>query len=529
MSKVVEETKPVYNTYEDFNYDDLNLYAGLDCIATSKLLSKLYPKLAEEPSFIVDMKGNKPVYTKLKSLIEVNEEVTLPALDYILDLEQNGMKYDKVENRNIHGRMTEEVGILKDSIFSMIGHEIDLNSGTKVAEFLYVEKGFTPPGLTATGEPSTDGEALLKLAGLDPLNPGRYITPDPSLQYLAWMAKQKDISSVHGLLIKDYIEDFVKSDGRVHASYNLHGTSSFRITGGEPNFTQISRPRHGYNIKDCYIVDEGEVFLALDFSSAEMKILACLSGDEAMKDACVKGFDFHTFTASTMLGVPYDEFLAVLKDKTAPKNAEYKQLRQGAKAVGFGIVYGSSAKGIAFGLGISDEEAEKLIALYFDRFPRVKTYIANKHRDAILNRRIVTPFGQRRQSYGSYDVFKKTAAYNASLRGMQNCSIQSPTSTLGLLAFAEMNEKGIKPLGGKALATIYDSCEWSIPLDKAAEALEAGFYYMNDWPQEYFPWLDIPIGVEAELGTRWGNAEVVHRGTTQAEIEALIQRLKQQQ
>lgn len=214
---MTELIKPVYNTYEDFRYDDLNLYAGLDCIATSKLLSRLYPKLAEEPSFIIGMDGGNPIRENLKSLIQVNEEVTLPVLEYIIDMEINGMKYDRVKNREIHSRMTEEIGILRDSIFSMVGHELDLNSGVKMAEFLYVERGFTPPGLTTSGEPSTDGEALLKLAGLNPLDPGRYITPDPKLQYLAWIAKYKDINSAHNMFIKDYIEDFVKSDSRIHA------------------------------------------------------------------------------------------------------------------------------------------------------------------------------------------------------------------------------------------------------------------------------------------------------------------------
>jgi hypothetical protein len=90
------------------------------------------------------------------------------------------------------------------------------------------------------------------------------------------------------------------------------------------------------------------------------------------------------------------------------------------------------------------------------------------------------------------------------------------------VAFAELNNSGMKPLGGKAICTVFDSCEWEVPLHNAAAAVEAGFKYMNDWPMEFFPWLDIPIGVEAEIGTSWGNAEVVHRGVTQAEIEAII-------
>ena len=451
---MTEITTPVYNTYEDYNYDDLNIYAGLDCIATSKVLSKIFPKLAEEPSFITSIDGNSPIYTKLKSLIDVNEEVTLPALDYILDMEINGMKYDTSKNREFHSRMTEEICLLKDDIFRMVGHEVDMNSGVKMAEFLYGEKGFTIPYTTTSGEPSTDGDALLSLAGLNPLDPGRYITPNPDLQYLAWMAKYKDIFSSHNMFIKNYVEDFVKSDGRIHASYNLHGTSSFRITGDNPNFTQLPRPKHGYNIRECYTVDEGNVFMAFDFSSAEVKILANICKDPSMLKAVADGLDFHSFSASAMLGVPYAEFVDVLKNKDNENYKRYKSLRQIAKVLTFSILYGSSANGIAMQLGITKDESEKYMDMYFKAYPKMADYIERQKNWSIWNKMIVTPFGQRRQEYGVYDCFKKTAAYNAAVRNSSNVGIQSPTSTLGLITFAELNKSGMKPLGAKAICTV---------------------------------------------------------------------------
>lgn len=418
---VANESEPkIYRTYEDYNYDDLNLYAGLDCIATSTVLSRIYPKLAEEPKFIVGMEGNNRVYEELKSLVQVNDEVTLPALDYIIDMEINGMKYDKEMNRHIHGRMTEEIEILKDSIFTMVGHEIDMNSGVKMAEFLYKEKLFIPPGFTTSGEPSTDGDAMLTLAGLNPLDPGRYITPNPDLQYLAWIAKYKDLFSAHNMFIKNYIEDFVKSDGRIHASYNLHGTSSFRITGDNPNFTQLPRPKHGYNIRDCYTVDDGNIFLAFDFSSAEVKILANICKDPSMMKAVADGLDFHSFSASAMLGVPYNEFVGVVKDSNHKDYKRFKNLRQIAKVLTFSILYGSSAAGIAMQLGIPKDESEKYMAMYFKAYPKMADYIERQKDWSIWNKMIVTPFGQRRHEYGVYDCFKKTAAYNAAVRNSSN-------------------------------------------------------------------------------------------------------------
>lgn len=334
--KPVKVEKPIYNTYEDFVPEDLYLYAGLDCIATSSLFANIFPKLIEEPNYYIPGPDGKPLLSLAKSILETNEEITKLAFDYILDMEINGLKYDKEKNRAISARMVAEVAELDALIFQhpKIPKDINLDSGVAVADLLYNILEFTPPYFTASGEPSTDGEALLTLAGLDPINPPRdYKTPNPELQFLAHMAKRKDINSSHNTFIRTYIEDFVKKDGRVHPSYNLHGTSGFRISGDSPNLTQLPRPKHGYNIRDCFIVEDGKVFIAFDFSSAEVKILGALCKDKNMLKAIAEGLDFHSFSASSMLKVHYSEFMAVLADKSHEKFKEYKGIRQSAKVL----------------------------------------------------------------------------------------------------------------------------------------------------------------------------------------------------
>jgi DNA polymerase-1 len=254
-------------------------------------------------------------------------------------MEINGLKYDVEKNREISKKMVAEIEALDKLIFEKISPGINLDSGKEMVELLYTTLGFTPPAFTATGEPSTDGAALLTLAGLDPLKPPKdYKTPNPDLQFLAWMAKRKDINSTHNTFIKTYVEDFVKRDGRIHPSYNLHGTSGFRISGDSPNLTQLPRPKHGYNIRDCFIVEEGKVFIAFDFSSAEVKILGALCKDPNMLRAIEQGLDFHSFSASSMLKVPYEDFMTVLGAKDHPKAGEYKNIRQSAKVLTFSIL-----------------------------------------------------------------------------------------------------------------------------------------------------------------------------------------------
>lgn len=176
-------------------------------------------------------------------------------------------------------------------------------------------------------------------------------------------------------------------------------------------------------------------------------------------------------------------------------------------------------------LNLTKEAAESLIALYFKAFPRVKNYIDNSHKFAIYNQMAITPLGQRKRQYGTYDCFKQTAAYNGSLRNSQNVIIQSATSTIGLVTFAEINNQ-IKKLGGKSICTVFDSWEAQVPLEKAAEVINLVYNIMNTYPQQMFPFMELPIGCEGDVGISWGETEVVHAGVTQLEIEEIVRKIK---
>lgn len=456
--------KPIFKTYEDFDYKDLLTYAGLDCIVTSSLMKTLFPALLEKTKYEIPGKVEegpddaKRITPKIsKDIIEAPTVLTsivkyeMKAHEYILDLEINGMKYYTDLNADLDKRMTEEIATLEEKILPVTGR-INFNSGNDLRKLLYGKLGFTPPSVTKTNEASVDGDALLSLAGIDPMS-FKYEAQDPKLQWLADLAKMKDISSVHNTFVKTYVKDFVKRDGRIHPSYNLHGTSSFRITGSDPNLTQLPRPKHGYNVRECFGVEEGNVFIAADWSSAEVKVLGAISKDPTLLDAIGKGYDFHSFSGSQLLGIPYDEFIAILNDKTHPLNKQYKNSRQSAKALTFGILYGSSVNGIAMNLGVTKAEAERLIDLYFKTYPGVLKYVQDTHRMAEWNHFVFTPFGQRKQEYGTHSAFKYTAAFNAALRNSQNCRVQSTTSTAGLITFAAAND-GIKTLSGKGICTV---------------------------------------------------------------------------
>ena len=169
-------------------------------------------------------------------------------------------------------------------------------------------------------------------------------------------------------------------------------------------------------------------------------------------------------------------------------------------------------------LGISESEANRLIAMYFKQFPLIEVYVKDAHNMAMYNQYVMNTFGQCKKEFGTMSLFKGTAVYNAALRNAQNVRVQSTASSAGLYAFTSLN-RGIKELGGKSLCTVYDSVELEVPFSKAADSVEKVFYHMDDEPVKVFDWLDLPIGCDVEVGFDWFDMIKVHRGITQKEIE----------
>lgn len=501
-------------SYEEYDYERLCEYAGLDNIVTSDLLVALWPDVKRSLNYKWSKEG---VVTNIHTPTILDEALNVksPALEFMVDMEVNGFLYDQALNREFDRNMLADVMVHEDAVFHALKRKpgsINLDSTKELTKLLYEDMKLTSSITTPRGEPAVSGDAIKEMY------------EESKIEWLNDLRIRNDIKRIHSSFISTYIGDWVKRDGRIHPSYNLHGTSSHRISSDNPNLLNLPNPVHGYNIRRCYIVPVGHVFVTFDFSSCEVKILAALCRDEKMLVAIHQGLDFHSYTAATINGITYDEFVEVLKDKTNPLAKKYKKLRQNAKAVTFGILYGSSLFGIALGLGITQDEAKDLVDLYFETFPRIKDFVEDQHQMAKLNQMVFSPFGQRKREFGTYDCFKRTAVYNAALRNSQNVQIQGPASTLGLMSFAELNTRN-KLLGARSLATVYDSIEIESPMKSVARVIENGFACMDDWPQETFDWLDFPIGADAEIGFNWGEVVDVHRGETQEQIEAKLREL----
>lgn len=306
-------------TYEDYVYDELNLYAGIDTIVTLDLLKALMPKLLAQPKY-ADYCANDLIEGTAPDVWTELLEVKTLALEFTCDLKITGMFYDQEANNLMGQRMYLDMQDTKERIDSAAGEDVPL-SGAAFHSWLYKKRRYPSVVKTKHGDEATSGDALKKLAEVVP--------EDKDL--LLDIKRFVDIRAMYNGFIDGYCDKFVKYDSKIHCDYNLNGTSSHRISSTNPNMLNQPRGYYGYNIRDCYIATPGYSFLAFDFSSCEVKILAALSGDPNMIHACEQGYDFHSFSASMMMGIEYEEFLEKKHEKY------YKDQRQFAKAVTFKI------------------------------------------------------------------------------------------------------------------------------------------------------------------------------------------------
>lgn len=324
----------VYRTYEDFSRDELYKYAGLDTYVNYKLLQAIHPETSKPEPMIEVVDGCQKV-TQVKSSFNLVHDTYMPIQELILDLEFNGFKYDVEGNRRMIARGDEDCAQMRDSIFSEVGFEFDPDSEKSLAETLYGRLGLPILSRSKGGAPSTDGDAFRAL----------FKASQGAMTWLNTLARYKEVNGAMNTFVRNYVKDFVKPDGRIHPNFNIVGTSSARLTGENPNLTQLPNPRNGYNLRENYIVDEGNVFIAADFSSAEVKLLGALSRDPMLLRCIELDYDFHSFSASLMMGVPYEEFVAIRKDEDHPEHALYNEYRRRSKALTFEKPEASTWKG----------------------------------------------------------------------------------------------------------------------------------------------------------------------------------------
>lgn len=330
-----------------------------------------------------------------QEMTKLYREIELPLLSTLYDMERDGFLVDRDELNRLGAQYDQQIAELKDEIFSLCGvASFNLNSPQQLGSVLFDTLGLPAKKKTARGY-STDAETLNELAELHPV-------VDKILLYRQ-VAKLKS-TYIDGLL------RLTGRDGRIHTWFDQTIAATGRISSSEPNLQNIPvRTPMGREIRRAFIAPSGSVLVDADYSQIELRLLAHLSGDEAMCEAFTLGQDIHARTAAEVYGVPLDEVTP--------------QMRSSAKAVNFGIVYGISDFGLASNLHISRKEAAEFISRYFARYPAIHRFMDACVSQGKAEGYSVTMYGRRRPlpelSSPNYNrrQFGERAAMNTPVQG----------------------------------------------------------------------------------------------------------------
>ncbi len=341
-------------------------------------------------------KGIKTMTDRLKGedMFKLYTDIEMPLIFTLNNMEEAGIKVNKQELHEYGESLTDRINELENEIYQRAGEEFNINSPKQLGVILFEKLKLPFAKKTKTGY-STSADILEKLRIEDPIVPA-------VLEYRQ-LTKLKS-TYADGLAV------YIKEDGRIHGKFNQTVTATGRISSTEPNLQNIPvRMELGRKIRKVFVPEDGCVFLDADYSQIELRVLADMSGDEALISAYNENMDVHATTAAKVFHVDIDEVTA--------------DLRRKAKAVNFGIVYGISSFGLGQDLHIPKKEAEEYIKRYFENYPKVKNFLDGLVEDAKKTGYSVTKFGRRRPvpelSSGNFmqRSFGERVAMNAPIQG----------------------------------------------------------------------------------------------------------------
>lgn len=406
----------------------------------------------------------------------VFDGIEMPLVPVLAKMERAGMLVDPGRLHSLSEGLATQIAEVERSIRDLAGDEtFNIGSPMQLSHVLFDVMGLPTKGLKKTkrGYYSTNAKVLSDLARDHEIV--RLI--------LDWREKSK-IKSTY----LDTLGPLRRGDGRVHTTYNQTITATGRLSSSDPNLQNIpTRSELGRTVKTAFSAGEGSVFLAVDYSQIELRLLAHLSGDEHLVRAFNEGEDFHAETAARVFGVPVSE---VTPD-----------LRSRAKAVNFGIVYGQQAYGLSQSLHISMAEARDMIDRYYEAYPGVRTFLDNVVARAKQTGYAETMYGRRRH-------IPELKAKNPQLRGFgertaMNHPMQGTAADIIKIAMARVSRR-LEEEGFAAhmILQVHDELDFECPVDEV-ERLTA----MVRDVMEHVVDLRVPLIAEASTGITWADAK----------------------
>lgn len=452
----------LYNTYRNLimtasrvltSVEKNGLY--VDRSFNQELLDSYLPKIEAAKEAIYNLPKVKK-FTKLYNQSKIEK--------YIAKLEEEIENLDpEVDKRKIQSR-EQKIANIRAGVFttkkeSELIRPVSLGSSVDLPQLMYSEEGFNFEVIKKndTGKPSTDEETLTNLR-LTVKKPD-----SPKAVFLDSLLELRGLEKMYKTYIEGWHEK-TQDDDRLHGRFLIHGTTSGRLSSAEPNAQQIPKTSVDPNIKKQLVAPKGTLYIASDFSQAELRIMAHLSGDETYLNAFNSGQDPHLAIAATKYHVPYEEALKIYEDENHPDHKIWKVRRKQAKQIAFGLIYGIGAKLLAVklsdpksGIIVTPEEAQKEMDIFFGQHPKLKTFLKKQEKFLRKNGYLVSLFGRKRRLPQIYSSDRGEEAY--ALRLALNFPCQSAASDMclfgSILIYYLMRQGKLPPT--KSVCLVHDA------------------------------------------------------------------------
>lgn len=452
----------LYNTYRNLimtasrvltSVEKNGLY--VDRAFNQELLDSYLPKIEAAKEAIYNLPKVKK-FTKLYNQSKIEK--------YIAKLEEEIENLDpEVDKRKIQSR-EQKIANIRAGVFttkkeSELIRPVSLGSSVDLPQLMYSEEGFNFEVIKKndSGKPSTDEETLTNLR-LTVKKPD-----SPKAVFLDSLLELRGLEKMYKTYIEGWHEK-TQDDDRLHGRFLIHGTTSGRLSSAEPNAQQIPKTSVDPNIKKQLVAPKGTLYIASDFSQAELRIMAHLSGDETYLNAFNSGQDPHLAIAATKYHVPYEEALKIYEDENHPDHKIWKVRRKQAKQIAFGLIYGIGAKLLAVklsdpksGIIVTPEEAQKEMDIFFGQHPKLKTFLKKQEKFLRKNGYLVSLFGRKRRLPQIYSSDRGEEAY--ALRLALNFPCQSAASDMclfgSILIYYLMRQGKLPPT--KSVCLVHDA------------------------------------------------------------------------
>jgi DNA polymerase I len=432
-------------------------YAAEDADITLRLHHLLWSKLSSQ-----------------KQLAEVLTQIEVPLLSVLAKMEQFGVLIDSQQLAQQSQDLAKRIVELEHEVHELAGEPFNLGSTKQLQEVLYTKMNLPILKKTPKGAPSTAEEVLQELA-LD------YALPKLLMEYRGLTKLKNTYTDKLPLMINP-------RTGRVHTSYHQAVAATGRLSSTEPNLQNIPiRTEEGRRVRKAFIARPGYKIVAADYSQIELRIMAHLSKDKGLIQAFAGGKDIHSATAAEVFGVKLE-------------NVSTEQ-RRNAKAINFGLIYGMSAFGLSRQLGISRQDAQKYMNLYFERYPSVLEYMEITRQTAKEQGYVSTVFGRRLYlpEINASNVMQRKGAERAAI----NAPMQGTAADIIKKAMLTVDE-WIETLAHdevRMIMQVHDELVFEIKEQNIEEYRTKIIELM-----EKAVMLDVPLIVEAGVGKNWDEA-----------------------